>query len=180
MTRYHATLLLALLEQLDIVVEEVTEPSTHSQSPTAFELDLTSRIITAPSRWDGGRGAVHAGMDVSVEGLLHEAMHLLTHPPYASIEEVPEPWILFQVELAYAESLGPDVLLRVKVWQSEVIAANDPESPKFKDYWRQGYRIARKVGLLDAKDRPTYQWPDWTVLTLEERDSWQRVSPELE
>ncbi len=169
--------MLALLDRLDIVINEVAEPSAYSVSPTAFVLDISSRTIEAPLGWNYGNVE---GLDISVEALLHEAMHILTQSPYASIDEIPEPWILFQVELAYAKALGRDVLIAVEAWQADVIEANHPESPKFIAYWRQGYVIARKVGLLDANNEPTYKWPNWSVLSAEEQDSWQRIDPELE
>jgi hypothetical protein len=174
MNAEHAAQMLAMLARLGISTVLATRPHHHTDSPTAFNHDYDTRRVLLPEGWDSIVDST-TPPKYNAPALLHEAMHMLTQPPFLSLDETPEQWILLQVEEAYAATLGPDVLAAVQHWQLEVTEVLDPDAPGWRPYWYEGFALARKLGLLDANDKPTWQWPDWSLLTDEERDSWKSL-----
>lgn len=110
--------------------------------------------------------------------VLHEIMHVVTHPPGLGISEVPEDMLLLQVERAVARTLGRAIYADVVDWQHETEAAlmspgsmlGDVPNYGRRRTWHDGFALARRLGVLDGRNRPTWALPCWTE-TLR-RDAW--------
>lgn len=111
----------------------------------------------------------------AVEHYLHELVHCIVQAPWRSwsITKTPEELLLFQFERALADAtLEAWACEQVRDWQSETgiwIAGRYPGDLCLGDlagyaeepFWSYGYALCRRLGLLDARNRPTFQWPDW-------------------
>ncbi len=120
---------------------------------------------------------------------LHELMHALCDPPEEIAEYLgvgsglcatEETWILIQVERAYGKAILPlldygELLESQGDYHIDVDDTGgwDPEYEGLTlgevdlrriPWWREGYNIARRVGLLDGNRRPTFRKPDWGKL----------------
>jgi len=114
-----------------------------------------------------------------VEHYLHELVHVVVQTPWWSIKKTPEELLLLQFERSLAKSTLEDrAYKKVVRWQEETnveIAGKYRSLGELSNYtsqpfWRMGYKICRRVGLLDAKNRPTYRWPDWSQIE-EQKDA---------
>lgn len=140
------------------------------------------------SGFDGGGICIKSGW-VYLAGTapgpaLHELMHILCDPPDKVAESAgvghglcatKEDWILLQVERAYGKAILPrsTYLDLVDAQGSfEQFPGDEGErpvalgevNPWSLPWWREGYDIARRVGLLDGNRRPTFRRPDWARL----------------
>lgn len=108
--------------------------------------------------------------------VLHEIMHIVTTPPGIDHEIVSEDLVLLQYERCVARALGADVYIPVVVWQHETIAPlivpeaalHEIQSYAWTRPWHDGFAFARRLGLLNRWNRPTWRLPTWTDDLLEE------------
>ena len=109
-----------------------------------------------------------------IEMYFHELVHVITQPPWWTIKQTPEEIMLFQFERALANATMEDWAYdRVVDWQHMTavtisgrypgdLCLGDLKPYEDEPFWKLGYAICHRVGLLNAKGRPTYQWPDWS------------------
>jgi hypothetical protein len=117
-----------------------------------------------------------ATADAGIEHYLHELVHVITQPPWLGINETPEELVLFQFERALARATFERWAYdRVVDWQEETSVYKEDYPVLAEEgcyqrtgYWRLGFAIARRVGLLDARNRPTFLWPQWERLRTPE------------
>lgn len=115
------------------------------------------------------------------ETQLHELMHVIFQPPGMSIDEVPEEFILMQAEREFARHFFPrEAYRRVCKWQRETeLAAELCMTMEYVDqwwragWWREGYEILQRLGVLDTLRRPTMEQPRWSALS-DAFESWKR------
>lgn len=119
---------------------------------------------------------------IGVAAQLHEVAHIITHIPGCDLALVRENYVLMQVERELARTmLTKKEFKDVVAWQ-QVTTCNDDEDlyePNLGGkywlddvQWRDGYRRAQQVGLLDAKRRPTFQMPVWPADALNTYWAW--------
>ncbi len=196
MKPHHLKACMRLCRRLGIKITPVgNKPASYSDAPSAYDCDTSTKELLVP----GGKawrkealtldeGENYTGPEYGFEAWLHEVMHVLVQPPFASITEVPEDWLLMQVELPYARAIGDAEAVRlVRAWQDVTMRVtvdagpNDcgPDWRRTKPWWKEGYRLARKLGVLNKRNEPTWKWPDWSKLTASEGESWHdRVVPD--
>ena len=159
---------------------------------------VIKRDVYVPLNWTDGRrrqGDLHEA--VNLAEILHELMHVVLHPHGASIDVVPEDWILMQVERAIAADLFKRHLPSVIGWQQDSISPLVAKGFAVLGYnllgsvpnyiytadWQRGITLAQRLGvlthvrgasLLDAM--PTYALPKWSRLTSKQRASWDVAS----
>ncbi len=116
----------------------------------------------------------HEGPMAAIEHYLHELVHVICQTPWWPITKTPEDILLFQFERALANATLEDwAYAGVVEWQHQTAVAisgrfpgdlclGDIQPYENQPFWALGYAICRRVGLLDAKNRPTYRWPDWS------------------
>ena len=101
---------------------------------------------------------------------LHEIMHVVLQPPGVCIYDVPEAAMLLQVERSVASTIfgrDSDEYRKVVTWQMDTYLADedcylaDVANYERRSWWRAGYALAKRVGVLDARLRPTWCWPTW-------------------
>ena len=121
----------------------------------------------------------------SIEHAFHELVHIIVQPPWWSIMKMPEEVILFQFERALADTTLEDwAYEQVVGWQCQTgitIAGRFPgdlclgDLPDYKEqpFWQYGYGLCQRLGLLDAKNRPTYRWPDWSRIETHKDAIWR-------
>ncbi len=109
-----------------------------------------------------------------IEHPLHELVHVIVQPPWWSISKTPEEVVLFQFERALARATLEDWAVgRVIEWQHQTgvtisgrypgdLCLGDLRPYENEPFWRFGYALCRRLGLLDDRNRPTYRWPDWS------------------
>ena len=167
--------------------------SSYTDTPSAYACDVVTKKIIVPGGKAWRKEALTVdehGPEYGFEAWLHECMHVLMQPPFATISEVPEDWLIMQVELPYALAIGDAAAVRaVKAWQDVTMRVTVDAGPndcgedwrRRKPWWKEGYRLARKLGVLNKRNEPTWRWPDWDALTLAESESWRdRVVPDEE
>lgn len=175
MTPAHLTACLLLCERYGIRIDP--RPGLHAQfseAPGGFVCNLEANTIEVPAEFDWREHVdLHAPL-YGPEAFLHEAMHLVMQPPFRSIDRVPEEWILMQVEWSVARAMldkaGRDL---VKAWQLFTITGGTihnkmygDKSPHWREgYWRRGFAMARKLGVLTCHNEPTWRWPQWDRLS---------------
>lgn len=109
------------------------------------------------------------------EAYLHEVVHVIVQCPWRKnwgIDSVPEDFLLLQFERALARSVcSTREFRRVVEWQKNTCVhmhAGDElwvnHKYRFSPEWKRGFQVARVLGLLDARNRPTFSWPDWKAL----------------
>lgn len=107
--------------------------------------------------------------------VLHEIMHLVLTPQKrwtgvsrgAALQELDEAFVLLQVEREVARLLGKDVYRRVVEWQRKtgtpILEGSMSDRSHMTDaVWLGGYALARRLGVLDDENRPTWRWPRWS------------------
>lgn len=112
----------------------------------------------------------------SLQQVLHEIMHIVTNPPGEDHEDVPEDFLLLQYERCVGRSLGKFHYEQVVDWQLETIAPlimPDTALGEILHYektkpWLEGYDRARRLGLLNRRNEPTWVLPSWTPELLED------------
>jgi hypothetical protein len=182
----HLAACLLLCKRFNIAI--VTTPAhlfpTSHGAPAGYLCDVDANSIRVPADYDWQSHVDGYAPRYGFQCFLHEAIHLIVQPPFASIDEMPERWLLMQVELAYAKALvdkeGIDL---VTAWQRYTLTGSERPYVVGKDdfihwqqpYWREGYRLARKVGLLDVDNQPTWARPNWRRLSKVERESWRGI-----
>ena len=109
-----------------------------------------------------------------IEHPLHELVHIIVQPPWWSIMKTPEEIVLFQFERALSNATLEDwAYERVVDWQHETgvtisgrypgdLCLRDLKPYENEPFWTYGYALCRRLGILDARNRPTYLWPDWS------------------
>lgn len=109
----------------------------------------------------------------AIEEHLHELMHVVTHIPGCNGAFVRENFLLMQVEREVARDVLSRADYRAVVHFQHVTSCSDGDelyaystpTPYWLNdvVWRDGYRRAVEVGLLDESHRPTYtqnlRWP---------------------
>ena len=156
----------------------------------AASFDVRIGLMT----WEEGRSARrlngpngNAGMSLTertvwytqealLQHVLHEIMHIVTNPPGEDHEYVPEDFLLMQFERCVARSLGKFICEQVIRWQLETVAPLIvPEAAlgEILNYektkpWLEGYERARRLGLLNGRNKPTWALPTWTPELLED------------
>jgi len=109
------------------------------------------------------------------EAFLHEVVHVIVHCPWGvewTIDTTPEDFVLLQFERSLARALySKENFRRVISWQRDtlVFMHNFDELSVYPEYyrsklWKRGYQVARVLGILDAENKPTFQWPNWRAL----------------
>ena len=154
-------------------------PGSYSDAPAGYACDFYSKTIMVPSHVDWLNAVDKCGPEYGFEVMHHEAMHMIMQPPFATINEMPEHWVLMQVELAYAKAIADDEAVRlVKAWQRQTLGVGsewgngEAEDYPRRWWWRAGFALARKMGALDQRNRPTWKLPDWSKLNDWDRESW--------
>ena len=111
-----------------------------------------------------------------IEHYFHELVHCIVDVPWWPIAEAPEEFILFQYERALARATLEDwAVERVVDWQHETgvvisgkypgdLCLGDLAPYENKTFWRFGFQACRVLGLLDARNRPTFKSPRWERL----------------
>ena len=119
-----------------------------------------------------------------VISVFHELCHVVVSPPFWSIRNTPEELCLFQFERALAQYFGftQDAYDRVVWWQeithTRLRFRGDHGRvwlAQHRDYetahwWVRGYEMCRQIGLLDAHNIPTGDWPDWSRCNRNDAD----------
>jgi hypothetical protein len=120
-----------------------------------------------------------------IEHALHELVHIIVQPPWWSISKTPEEIVLFQFERALANATFEDwAYERVVDWQHETgvtisgrypgdLCLGDLKPYENQPFWKYGYALCRRLGLLDARNRPTYRWPDWSRIEAHKNAIWK-------
>ncbi len=113
------------------------------------------------------------------ETIFHEAMHVITQPPFWHITDVHEDFVLMQFERSLSRRVHtPEVHARLVQWQEDTVSGITDEFLsrnalyRRSNYWRDGFAIARAVGLLDVCNEPTWCLADWDVLP---QKTWEVV-----
>ena len=185
----HLAACYALCKRYDITIvptEQDQFPSAaFTAAPAGYLCDLATNSILVPADYSWQTHVDNHSPEYGFEAFLHEAMHLIMQPPFATITELPERWVLMQVEVSIARALvdkeGVDL---VTAWQRYTLTGTGGEGNsddgRFihwqQGYWKEGYRLARKVGVLDCGNRPTWHWPNWRRLSKRERESWRELT----
>lgn len=147
------------------------------------------RDVYVPANWSEGRRRQGDTCEaVNLAEVLHELCHVILHPPGASIDVIPEDWILMQVERAIATDMFKSQLAHIIDWQEDSVAPLTAELDDMlgsvPDYihtanWQRGIRLAQRLGVLTNERgaslltaRPTYALPNWERLTAKQRASW--------
>lgn len=149
---------------IHIVPEYLVEPVTLKSVPSDIETGFGNGLHI-------GRREVYLYGGNNIESHLHEMMHIVTHPTGCVVDYVRENWLLMQVEREVARTmLHPRDFRRVVGWQqftrvSDDMDLYDSRSPRsywlLDDIWKDGYALAKTVGLLGPEGRPTFQYPTW-------------------
>lgn len=123
--------------------------------------------------WELSRGVSESNRP---EAFLHEIVHIIVQPPFWTIDQAPEDFILMQFERCLARCYFKDgVRKRIKDWQAiTVCTASDCSLQDVEDvtgtpywntiWWRAGYGFCERLGLIDGNRKPTGKYPDWSVL----------------
>lgn len=113
---------------------------------------------------------------LEIEHVLHELVHVIVQPPWWSIMKTPEEIVLFQFERALADACFEDwAYERVVEWQHQTgvtisgrypgdLCLGDLQPYEDEPFWKLGYTLCQRIGILDARNRPTYRWPDWSKI----------------
>lgn len=128
--------------------------------------------------------------EYNVERVVHEMAHLICQPPWCDVDDVGEDWMLMQVERCISRALFlPDD----KRSHQAVVNWQEGTQSQFYDtllvdvgkghyanttMWRDGMARGRAVGLLDSRNRPTWQMPDWRRMPKELRGIKDHQPPE--
>jgi hypothetical protein len=115
-------------------------------------------------------------VEANLPQVLHEIMHIVTNPQGEDHEYVPEDFLLLQYERCVARTLGKFSYEQVVRWQLETVAPLIvPEAGlgEILNYektkpWLEGYDRARRLGLLNVRNEPTWALPTWTPELLED------------
>lgn len=118
---------------------------------------------------------------------LHELTHIIVQPPFWTMRETPEEFVLFQFERQLSKACFDATDHRAVVkWQEDTITyTRQKGAPKSKTYayelalgdihnyrqrgiWRRGFELCRRVGLLDKNNKPTWKKPDWSSFSMDE------------
>ncbi len=121
-------------------------------------------------------------VDTPVEAQLHEVMHVITHPTGCRLTSVRENFVLMQVEREMARQfLTKKEFREVVSWQRETTVNDDDELFDIKrqywlddELWLNGYQLAKDIGLLDKRRRPTFQRPSWPKDPVELYFEWDQ------
>lgn len=140
-------------------LECLRTPETGTRGPRGHGCDPASRtVFLESSKWD-------------VEVQLHELAHVIVQPPWWPMVDVPEELLLMQFERSLARvALDNKSLRRTIAWQHETEVSvfcsmlEELEGYERSGFWRLGFRLCRMLGILDARRRPTWRWPDWQKL----------------
>lgn len=120
--------------------------------------------------------------EAPVEEQLHEVMHVVTHPPGCKLSVVRENFVLMQVEREMARTLlSKSEFQRTLSWQRETTVSDEDElfdnGRKYwldTELWLNGYKLAKQLGLLDNKRRPTFQPPAWPGDPVKYYSGWHK------
>lgn len=142
-----------------------------------WNLVLMNKEATRAPDADGGCNVFHrivyTSTNMRFKDELHELLHVVLQPPFTHIDDVPEDFVLMQVERAIANHLVEDPKARRAVlkWQDDTIADRFAARMTYfrtNPAWKRGYVIAQKLGVLDERHRPTFKNPTWENLDLED------------
>lgn len=131
------------------------------------------------------------------EHILHEMVHVALTPPKRmtgypqeiALDSMPEDLFLLQYERCVARMLSREIYDRVVDWQGETETwfigpprerLCDTLGYERTDGWRSGFGFARALGILDHRNRPTWNRPHWTRrlgLLAQEAIAYARLSP---
>jgi hypothetical protein len=123
---------------------------------------------------------VYCWGEVSDEFVFHELCHLILHHPRLG-PEVPEELILMPFELALARTfMDADQLERVHELQEKTTLMTGDELGDFSNYtrrwfWKEGLARCRQLGILDAQNRPTWRYPDWSRIELKGEKDLRKI-----
>jgi hypothetical protein len=150
--------------RIELTTWKEAHPIGRLNGPSSYAgMDLTERIVWYTA-------------DAELEHVLHEIMHIVTNPPGVDHEYVPEDFLLMQFERCVARTISPRVYARVVDWQLETVAPLIvPEAAlgEILNYektkpWHEGFDRARRLGMLDASNHPTWVLPQWDDALLED------------
>jgi hypothetical protein len=154
----------------------------------AFEGHLPSDFAWGPI----GHGCAPSGAFVLTVGprhdpmlddphhVFHEVTHVITHPPFASLDEFYEDFVQLPFERALADALGdpdPDGLRLLhqqtphsEPWRCDVERTFEQNDLALTQTaaWQAGVAVGQAVGILDAQGRALLgRWPRWGILSAE-------------
>ena len=121
----------------------------------------------------------------SIEHVFHEMVHVIVQPPWWTMRAMPEEIVLFQFERALADATLEDwAYAQVVDWQHETavhvagrfigdLCLGDLKPYDEEPFWKLGYDLCQRLGLLDARNRPTYRWPDWSRIEPQKDTIWR-------
>jgi hypothetical protein len=171
----------------------MTEASQKTWLPRVEQIAACFNVRIERTTWEEGREnklngpSGNAGMRLSerivwftkeatLPHVLHEIMHIVTNPPGISHEDVPEDFLLLQFERCVARTLGEKTCAQVVDWQLETVAPlivpeaalNEILNYEKTKPWHDGFERARRLGLLDNSNKPTWALPTWDDALLED------------
>lgn len=84
-----------------------------------------------------------------------------------------------QFERALARKVfSAEYLQRIENWQEDTEADATGEAlGRLKTYrhcahWKRGFALCRELGVLDARNRPTWSFPDWSTRA---KKDWKKL-----
>jgi hypothetical protein len=101
--------------------------------------------------------------------VFHELMHVYLQPPWWQISEVPEEMLLLPVERSMARAQFDREVYREVInyqemtttWVSGGVDELGTTGYRNTTWWRRGFQLARVLGVLTDRGRPTYTQPVW-------------------
>jgi hypothetical protein len=115
---------------------------------------------------DGSNALTHPE---HVAYVFHELMHVYLQPPGWRISEVPEEMLLLPVERSMARArFGRETYREVISYQEMTTTYGSGGFHELgtvgyrnTTWWRRGFQLARVLGVLTDRGRPTYVQPVW-------------------
>jgi hypothetical protein len=133
---------------------------------------------------DQATGDVYLVRGMRTDRRFHEIMHAICDPPELRCV-MAEHLMLLQVERAYARyCLPPKQYREVLAFQAithiewgDDCGYFDEIDYEARAWWTEGYRVAQRIGLLDARRRPTLRPANWGAFPKVElrklMDAWR-------
>jgi hypothetical protein len=150
-----------------------TDSPGFSSGPRGHQMSLKKKEILLNPPTDRMREDQVAVVDQVA--VLHEIAHAYTHPPFFSLEDCPEDFVLMQWERSVARHCTPGIYDAVVEWQMES-EAKHPDcalhavyeqcgvSYTHTSWWRSGFALLRKLGGLTTRGRPTFRPLAWHLV----------------
>lgn len=163
---YKAILRVADVYDVKVEAWDDVKDGDFQEGPAGHGLSLDERAIYLD--WFGFERGFY---DVAV--VLHELMHVVCCHPKKAVTSEDEEDLLLQVERSIARAALSRSAYKEVVTFQEVTAVCPPELshdeelaqiPNYhcRPWWRAGFARARRLGILNEHNYPTWKMPDWS------------------